>query len=877
MQNKNHRKSNNQINHSLRLLEWFCPNHLYEEIEGDLIQKFNRDVKTFGESRARRRLMLNAIRFFRPGIILRNKYVLTLMPFYMLTNYFKIALRIMLRNKGYSTINIFGLALGMTGAILLGLWISREFNYDQFHADKERIYKAWNRTKTQGEWQCWDTTPRILAPTLASDFSSVESAVSLSYYNDSYLFSVGDVRIMKNNASFADPEFLTMFSFPLIKGDPKKALGDANSIVLTESFARKLFGDKEPFGESLTISQAEYDIPFTVTGILKDLPSNTDFHFEFLIPWQFIESNYGKDTEWSNNSVSSYVKMKEGASFETLNQEIKNIKKKNTKGSDETEIFLYPITKMHLYSRFENGVPVGGRIEIMRMLGILGVCLVVIACINFINLSTARAARRSKEVAVRKVTGAFRYSLVIQFLCESVLVAFGAGVLSLLAVYLALPFFNTLVQQQLELNFSDYTFWAFAVSVVVFIGLVAGSYPAFYLSSFQPVRILKGSPIVSNSKNVFRTLLVVFQFGFALTMITSTIVIYQQISHLQNRESGYTKNNLVYQFMTGDLIKNFQAYKTELIESGVAISITRTSSPITERLSSTSEIKWNGKDPENKTNIERFYVDENISTTAGIKILNGRDMDLEKYPSDSTAVLLNESAVKMMGFNEPLGEVIEDNGIQWHVIGVVHDFILTSPYKKVEPIVLLGSKGEDNGMLGVMHILLNPQQTTKKNIATLSKAFSKYNPDYPFEYQFVDVEYERKFAGVETTLTITSLFSGIAIFIGCLGLLGLSTYMIEARVKEIGIRKVMGGSVFSIIRLLSSNSLKPIVWGIILFSPGAWWAMNWWLQSFEYRISFSIWVIVAAAASILLLALLTITLQIFKAARVNPIKSLRTD
>ncbi|MEO7988422.1 MAG: ABC transporter permease [Chryseolinea sp.] len=861
----------------LKFLKWFCPEHLYEEIEGDLIQKFNRDVKAFGDSSAKRRLVLNSIRFFRPGIILRNKYVLTPMPFYMLANYFKIALRIMLRNKGYSAINIFGLAFGMTGAILLGLWISREFSYDQFHADKERIYKAWNRTKAQGEWQCWDITPRVLAPTLVSDFSSVESAVSLSYYNDSYLFSVGDVHIMKNNASFADPEFLTMFSFPLIKGDAKKALGNANSIVLTEGFAHKLFGDKEAFGESLTISQAEYDIPFTVTGILKDLPSNTDFHFEFLIPWQFIESNYGKDTEWNNNSVSSYVKIKEGISFETLNREIKDIKKKNTKGSDETEIFLYPITKMHLYSRFENGVAVGGRIEIMRMLGILGVCLVVIACINFINLSTARAARRSKEVAVRKVTGAFRYSLIVQFLCESVLVAFGAGVISLFAVYLALPFFNTLVQQQLELNFSDYAFWVFAVAAIVFIGLMAGSYPAFYLSSFQPVRILKGVPIVSNSRNVFRSLLVIFQFGFALTLITSTVVIYQQTAYLQNRESGYAKNNLVYQLMTGDLIKNFQAYKNELIESGVAVSVTRTSSPITERLSNTSGMKWNGKDPENKSEVERFYVDENISATAGVKILKGRDMNLGKYPSDSTAVLLNESAVNMMGFKEPLGEIIEDNGIPWHVVGVVQDFILTSPYKKVEPIVLLGSKGGDNGMFGVIHIRLNPEQTTKMNLATIAKAFSKYNPDYPFEYHFVDVEYARKFANVKATLTITSLFSGIAIFIGCLGLLGLSTYMIEARVKEIGIRKVMGGSVFNIIRLLSGHSLKPIVWGILIFSPGAWWAMNWWLQSFEYRISFSVWVIVAAAASILLLALLTITLQIYKAARVNPIKSLRTE
>lgn len=861
----------------MRSLEWFCPDYLYEEIEGDLTERYNKNVKVYGERVAKRKLVWNALRFFRPGIVLRNKWTFNLIPLYMLTNYFKIASRIMIRNKGYSMINIFGLAIGLTGAILLGLWIIREVSYDQFHQDKHRIYNVWNKQINKGgEVFCWSTTPRVLAPTLQTDFSAVESAVSYASYNDSYLFSAGEKRIIKNIANFVDPDFLKMFSFPLLKGDVNKALENPNTLVLTERFAKSLFGEKEAFGETVTVSQGEFNIPFTVTGILKDLPSNTDFHFDFLLPFSFIESNYGKDINWSNNSVTTWVKLREGASFESLNAGIKDLKKRNTNNEENTELFLYPLTKNHLYSRFENGVSAGGRIEIIRMLGLLGIFLVAIACINFINLSTARASRRSKEVAVRKVNGAIRHSLVTQFLCESVLVALSAGTISLLTAYFILPFFNLLVQQDLTLTIKDVTFWLGLLIIILGVGIIAGVYPAFYLSSFKPVRILKGAFAVTNGKNSLRGLLVTFQFGFALTLIVSTIVVFQQTIFLQNRDSGYEKNNLVYQYITGDLIKNFEAYKRELISAGVAVSVTRTSSPITERLSNTSGMKWKGKDSDDKTVIERFYIDEEISKTAGVKIISGRDMDLAKYPSDSTAILLNEAAVKAMGFEDPIGELIEDSGTEWHVIGVVKDFILTSPHRAVEPIVMKGCKFGPN-ILNVVHIRLTENRGVRDNLKAMADIHLKYNRNYPFEYHFVDVEYERKFANIESTLTITSLFTGIAILIGCLGLLGLSTYMVEARVKEIGIRKVMGSSVFSIIKLLSTSSLKPIVWAIILFSPGAWWAMNWWLQSYQYRISFSAWVLVVAASSILAIAMITITLQVYRAARTNPVNSLRSE
>ncbi|GHN03255.1 ABC transporter permease [Cytophagales bacterium WSM2-2] len=818
-------------------------------------------------------MLWNTIRFFRPGILIRNKTNLSLNSWYMIGNYFKVASRVMLRNKSYSTINIFGLAMGITGAILLFLWIQKEFSYDQFHADKERIYKAWNRNTIEGQLQCWDRTPRVLAPTLTHDYASVQEAISYADYKAAYLFTYGTTRLMKNSGAFTDAGFFTMFSFPLVKGDPAKVFDNPASVVLSESFAKELFGDKEAFGETITIGESDQNFPVTVTGIVKNPPSNTDFHFDYLIPFKFMESLEGPDTNWENNSVSTYVKLKSGAAVESFNSEISAITKKHSKAGSTTEVFLYPLTKMRLYSRFENGVPAGGRIEIMRIMGILGICLIAIACINFVNLSTARAQKRSKEVGIRKVTGAYRSSLIVQFICESVLVGLSAGVLSILAVYLSLPMFSSLVRQQLSLDFQNITFWAAAITGIVFVGILAGGYPAFYLSSFNPATVLKGSTVNFSSRDLLRKLLVVMQFGFAVTLIFSVVVINRQINYVQNREAGYAKDNLVYHFMTGDIGKNYGAYKTDLLQSGAAESVTKTNSPITEVWSNTWAVGWRGKDPQSRIVIDRFYIDEDISKTTGVKIVTGRDMNLARYPSDSTAVLLNESAVKAMGFDNPINEIIEDSGRKWHVVGVVNDFILSSPFQKVRPMIILGSKG----WFTVVHIKLNQNRPVQESLDAISKLFTKHNPAYPFDYYFVDQAYNRKFSDVKSTLTITTVFSSLAIGIACLGLLGLSTYMIESRVKEIGIRKVMGGSVVAITRLLCWHSLKPILIAIVIFSPMGWLSMNWWLQSFEYKILLSPYYMLIPAAAIIGMALLTVISQTITAANISPVKSLKSE
>ncbi len=793
----------------------------------------------------------------------------------MLLNYFKVALRVMLRNKSYSFINLFSLALGITAFAFLFLWTQHEFSYDQFHADKDRLYKVFNRTYANGKINSWDVTARVLAPTLQEEYTAIESAISYTAWGEQHLFIEGNKRIVKTTGAYADDAILTMFSFPLINGDTKTAFKDPMSIAITEKFAHELFGDEEAFGETVTIGEGSESFTLNVTAVLKDLPSNTDFRFEYIIPYKLVEMLSGKNTQWGNNSVYTFVKLKEGTDINQFNELVKGVVQKHKKDADKWEVFLYPLTKMRLYSRFENGVQDGGRIEIVRLLAILGVCLLAIACINFINLSTARAQRRSKEVAVRKVTGALRNSLIGQFLCESLLLAFGAGLLSLVAVYMGLPFFNQLIGQQLSLEFTNLNFWLGGFSLIVIVGLLAGSYPAFYVSAFKPVKILKGLVTSSTGKSRLRATLVVFQFGIAITLIVSVFVVQRQITYVQNRDAGYSKEHLVYQYFTGTLKKNFEAYRNELLARGVTESITKTSTTITDRWSNSDGIEWEGKDPQNKTLFERIYVDDAFATTAGLTIVRGRDMDLQKYTTDSTAVVINESAAKAMGFDDPIGKLIRDNGTEWHVIGVVKDFILTSPFHKVEPILLFGCV--NSWPFSVAHIRFGDNHTMQENLQVMAELSKKYNPDYPFEYEFVDAAYARKFANLETTRTITLLASFLTIAIAGMGLLGLSSYMVEVRVKEIGIRKVMGGSVFSITKMLTWASLKPILIAVILFSPNAWFVMNWWLSSYPYRISIGLFTIPLAALSIIGLAIVITSTQTIRAARTNPVESLRNE
>ncbi|MCO4291839.1 ABC transporter permease [Solitalea sp. MAHUQ-68] len=785
----------------------------------------------------------------------------------MLRNYFKIAFRNLLRNKGFSIINISGLAIGMAGAMLILMWIQHEFSYDQFHENKDRIYEMWNRTVFDGKLQSWGTTPKVLGKTLKQEYPDIQE-VSRVEIRSPFLLIVGDNKV-RVKGGFVDPGFLSMFSFPVLKGDAKTALNNVYSIVITEKLAKSLFNDDNPIGKTIKIENKDN---FIVTGLVKNPPSNSHFQFEYLLPWAYLTKIGWDDDYWGNNSTDTYIELKKGVNAATFNAKVRDFTIRHSKGEEQNELFIHPLSKLRLYSKFDGKLE-GGRIDLVKIFGILAAFILVIACINFMNLSTARSEKRAKEVGIRKVIGAERTALVRQFLGESILLALIAGVLAIAIVQLFLPVFNSVTEKQLSVQYGNPYFWLFFFSFILFTGMLAGSYPAFYLSAFQPVRVLKGTLKAVHTSFNPRKVLVITQFTIAIILIISTLFIRRQIQYSQERETGYSKDNLIYHFLTEDLEKNYPVIKEELLSSGTAISVCKTSAPITQGFSNSWGFEWKGKDPKQKIIFNRFCVDDDLTKTIGLKIIQGRDINLKEFPTDSTACILSESAARIMGFKDPVGQIVKDNGIDWHVVGVIKDFVLQSPFENTEPMVIEGAKGWFN----VIHIKLNPANSTAQNIKAAEQIFKKHNFQFPFEYQFIDQEYAQKFNDAQRTSKLITIFAMLTIIISCMGLFGLATYMAENRTKEIGVRKVLGASVINITALLSKDFLKLIVIAILIASPIAYWAMSKWLQTFSYHINMQWWIFIASGIVSLFIAFSTVSYQAIKAAMANPVKSLRTE
>ncbi|PSL45655.1 ABC-type antimicrobial peptide transport system permease subunit [Chitinophaga niastensis] len=791
----------------------------------------------------------------------------------MIRNFFKVAYRSLLRNKGFSAINITGLAIGMAAAILILLWIQNELSYDEFHKNKDRIYEVWNRVPIDGNISSWNTVSALLARTLEKDLPEVERAVRVNSNN--FLLSVGDKKIIKSG-NIVDTGFLQMFSFPMLKGNPSTALNDMHSVVLTEKTAKILFGNEDAMGKIVKIGDKDN---FTVTGILKDLPNNTRFNFEYLLPWSYLKYGEGQDLGWNDNSTPTYVMLKPNANYAAVAPKIKGLKQKYD-GEAKTmkwELFIYPLTRWRLYSSFTNGVEDnGGRSTFVKLFGIIAGFILLIACINFMNLSTARSEKRAKEVGIRKVVGAQKSSLISQFIGESVFIAFLAGIVAIIIVQISLPGYNQLIDKKLFINFGNIYTWMAFIGFILFTGLLAGSYPAFFLSSFQPIKVLKGTFKKANALVTPRKALVVLQFTFATVLIICTIIVKQQIDYARDRVTGYNKDNLVYHFMTGDIPKNYTLIKNELLASGIAKSITKTNSPLTERWSNGWGQSWEGKDPNDNTAFDRYLSDEGLGVTAGLQFIQGRDFDLKQFPTDSTGLIINESSLKVMKFKDPIGKIVGDLGIKWHIVGVIKDFILTSPYEPTRPILICGAKSSFMSF-NVMQIKLNGNNATAKNLKGVAAIFKKYNAEYPFDIKFVDEEYARKFEDEKLQGTLAGLFAGLTIFISCLGLFGLATYMAENRVKEIGIRKILGASVTGITTLLSKDFVKLVIISFLIAAPLAWWGMYKWLQNYTYRVGIEWWVFAIAGFLSVAIALLTVSYQSIKAAVSNPVKSLRTE
>lgn len=784
----------------------------------------------------------------------------------MIKNYIKIAWRNLIKSKGFTFINIAGLAVGMASAAIILFWIQDELTYDRFFEKQDRLYLAYNRSKVEKEIWAWNTTPKIMALTLKTAYPEVEDVTRIK--EAGYLFTVGN-KHLNVNGCHADPGFFNMFSFPLVKGNPKTALSSTSGIAITEKLAVKLFGNEDPMGKVIRIDS---NANFKVTALIKDLPSNTRFRFEYLIPWSYLKTIGQDDQWWGNNSVRTYVLVKPSITEAAINAKIKNVIRSHSDIKD-IDVFLYPASKWHLYSKFENGVNTGGLISTVRIFAVIAAFILLIACINFMNLSTARSEKRAKEVGIRKVAGAPRQVLIAQFIGESVFIAFIAGVLAIIIVQVSLGSFNKLTQKELHIPYSSISFWLITLGFILFTGLIAGSYPAFFLSSFKPVSVLKGTYKAANALISPRKILVITQFTFAIVLIICTIIIRMQIQHASNRETGYKSDKLVYSINSGDVAKHYEAIRNDMLSSGAVTSVMRTSAPMTQQWSDSWGFEWKGKDPGAKIDFDVFNVDADFTKTVGVKIIAGREIDYRKYPTDSLSIMVNESAAKAMGLKNPVGEIVKRDEKQLTIVGVIKDFILGSPYEKQKPMIVHGP----GWWFEVIHYRLNNNRSIEANLKAIEQVFKKYNPEYPFEYNFVDEDYATKFKSEQRIGTLASLFAGLTIFISCLGLFGLATYMAQNRIKEIGVRKVLGASVTRITALLSRDFLALVVIAFVIATPVAWYTMSEWLSSYDYRIEISIEIFIAAGLITIAIALATVSFQAIRAAIANPVKSLRSE
>ncbi|MEN0055852.1 MAG: ABC transporter permease [Mucilaginibacter sp.] len=788
----------------------------------------------------------------------------------MIKNYFKIAWRSLIHNKLYSAINIGGLGIGMAVSFMLLLYVYNEFTFDTFHQNNDRIYKVMRNQPANAEIHTGDATPVQVAGALLKDYPEIQAAARTNNGYDQ-LFNYNN-KPLKFNLISVDPSFLNIFTLDFVKGNKTDAFKDPSSVIMTESSVKALFGDKDPIGQTVKLNGSQL---VKVTAIIKDLPENSTFKFKALIPWSLYETMqpWVKDSGWGNYSFSTYAMLKPDVNVDALNHKVKDLIARNDPRNKENQLFLYLFKNYHLHSEFKNGVNAGGSIEYVRLFLFLAIGILLIACINFMNLSTARSERRSREVGIRKVVGARRIAIIQQFLGESILTAILAFVVALIIMAFVLPYFNYIIHKQLSIPYHTYWTWLIAIGVTLVTGLLAGSYPALFLSSFKPVKVLKGSNSGGKKTLHSRQILVVVQFVFATYLILSSILIYKQITYIKNRPVGYTQNGLVEFFMEGNMYKEFENFRRDIINSGAVVDAAATSLSIANAGSSSWGITWSGQLPgEDKIPIDQMVVSYHFTSTYGLTVLQGRDF-AEDRPSDTLALMLNEAAVKMMRLKSPLGQIVKWQGKNCTVIGVVKDFVWASPYEPVKPVIV----GFDKGWAGEIGMRLNPKAPVSKSLASIEAIYKKYNPEYPFQYKFVDESFDSKFQTERLLGTLSSSFTILAIVISCLGLFGLASFSAEQRKKEISIRKVLGASISSLWFNLSKEFLQLVIISFLIGAALSWYYMNRWLAQYTYRTDVSWWVFIATMGISIIVCMVTISWQAIKAALSNPVKSLKNE
>lgn len=791
----------------------------------------------------------------------------------MFKSYIKTAWRNLRRGKLYSFINISGLSIGMAVTLLIGIWVWDELSFDKHFKNYDRIGQAWQFVKFDVEKASYNSMPIPLAEELRTKYPDVETAC-VSTYNRSTILGTADKKILKMGI-YTEPVFPSMMTMHMLAGSAN-GLKDMNSILLAESMAKILFGKEEAINKTIRLDNKK-DVQ--VAGVYEDFPDNTSFKdVSFVASWQLFTSmdQYAKrvSAEWDENSFPVYVQLKEGADFGQVSSKIKDIRMKMAEPpAYKPEFFIHPMSKWHLHGDFTNGVNTGGLIQHVRLFGIAGIFVLLLACVNFMNLSTARSQKRAKEVGIRKTIGSVRSQLIYQFFSESILLSFIAFILCLVLAQLAIPFFNEVTDKKMSLPWTNIYFWLLAIGFCLITGLIAGSYPALYLSSFRPIKVLKGTFRVGQWAALPRKAMVVFQFTVSIMLIIGTIIVFRQIIYAKDRPTGYNSDRLIeVSMMTPEIQKNYEALKNELIGSGYVKNMARSNGSVTMDYGGTTNVSWKGKSEDSKPLLVSNTVSAEYGKTIGWKLLTGRDFS-EESKRDSLSVILNQSAAQLMGFKDPLSEMIQFSGKNYQVIGIVSDMISFSPFDNVKPSFYT----LDRYGTGTINIRIASQLPLNTALAKIETAFKVHNPSAPFEFSFVDEKYAAKFANEERIAKLAGFFAALAILISCLGLFGLASFVAEQRTREIGVRRVLGATVLNVWKLLSKDFVLLVCISMVIATPIAWHFMNGWLENYRYRITVSWWIFAFTGGIVLFLTLAMVSFQAIKAALRNSAKTLRME
>ncbi|WP_338875147.1 ABC transporter permease [Spirosoma sp. SC4-14] len=785
----------------------------------------------------------------------------------MFRNYIKIAIRSLLKHKLYSSINVFGLALGMACSLLIGLWVKNELDYDRFLPNADRICFVRVNFPFNGETITNFPTPGPLQEAISQHIPEVAAATKVNWGFDA-LIKVGE-KAAKENGRYATADFFGVFDLPSIAGNPKAALAQTNQIVITRKVAEKYFPNGQALGKTLQLDNNKF---YVVGAVLENLPYNSSLQFDWLVNWKVYEQDWMKT--WGNNSFQTFVRLKPHTTLPQAEKAMAVLYPRYGGKNFETgRPTLQPITDFHLYSEYKNGKAVGGRIEYVRIFAIVALFILLVACINFMNLATARSAMRAKEVGVRKVVGALRSSLIGQFLSEAILTSLLAIGLALLLVWGLLSRFNTLFSTHLVLNLTDPSLWAILAILVLITGFVSGSYPALFLSSLQPIKILKGRLQFGSGPALFRRTLVVFQFSLSIFLIVGMLTVGRQMSYLRTKNLGLDRENVLYVPLEGEIAQatKVEAFRQEVMRKPSIVSATTAMSLPVNVQSSSGDLDWTGKDPKLQTNVSCMFVGGDFTRTMNIKLLDGRDFRTDS-PADSTNYLINEAAAKLMGMKDPVGKEVKFWPGKGHIIGLMKDFHINSLHDPIKPLILCFDTRNTSYLL-----VKTRAGQTQQAITDLEQITKDFNPNYPFDYHFVDEEYESLYRSEQQVYSLVNYFGLLAILISCLGLFGLAAFMAEQRTKEIGVRKVLGASVFSLVGMLSQDFLKLVIIALVLSAPLAWWALHQWLETFAYKTELSWWLFGLAGGLAILIAFLTVSYQSIKAALMNPVMSLRSE